>query len=51
MEQSQNKSPGSRPVGLFFFRSAQIKCNDGIDPYAKTNGDGIDKVLDRIDQG
>ena len=51
MDQGKKQPPGSCPVCFFLFRSSQIIGDHSVDPHAETDGDSVDKVLDRVDQG
>src|SRR5699024_9362147 len=50
VDDCQHSAPGSRSVcGIFIFRP-KIKGDQSVDSHAETDGNGVDEILDRIDQ-
>ena len=50
VDTGQDRAPGSCGVRRFIISGAKVKGDQSVDPYAETDGNGIDEILDRVDQ-
>ena len=50
VDTGQDRAPGSCGVRRFIISGAKVKGDQSVDPYAETDGNGVDEILDRVDQ-